>query len=78
MKTSKTIKRLFTPGAGLSLREFARTLLSTEHASLVNEWFAHKNGSLERIAKAERVKNKGAMIAAQKFAKAQEKQKKKR
>ncbi len=70
-KTSVALKRLWhqhiaDTGHKVPLKVFVRSL-AKDHP-LVAEWRGHKHGSLERVAKAARLKNKGARIAAEKQA----------
>lgn len=68
MKTSKSIKKLHhKEGKGISLKAFANSLVG-ENRELAQTWLAHKNGVLEREAKALRLKNKGPRIAMEKMA----------
>lgn len=66
--TSRAIKTLYgESGSRLSLKQFARNLLK-EGNQVAKDWFAHKHGNLEKLAKAARQKNKGGRIALEKQA----------
>lgn len=68
-KTSVALKRLWhayreEENQCISLKEFAKARAK----ELNKEWQAHKHGSLEKVAKAARLKNKGARIALERSA----------
>lgn len=74
---SKVIKnRHRKEGKGMTLRQFARELASQKD-EVAKAWWTNKSGLLERKAKAERQKNKGARIAMEKMATKAARQKRK-
>lgn len=64
MKTSTSLKARFSKAStSLSLKAFARELMAKGDET-AKDWFDHKKGSVEKVARAERLKNKGATLAA--------------
>lgn len=81
-KTSVALKRLWhrfcEENGKMPLKAFLRQEKDNpEVKALTKEWRDHKKGSLEKVAKAARQKNKGARIAAEKLASKQARRKSK-
>lgn len=75
MTPSLKIKKMWRDAkSGLSLKQFARTLQAKGDLTGA-DWFANKGPAQKNLAKAERLKNKGARISAEKTATRASKQK---